>query len=397
MPFSRSAAFPSGFSGKSGALLLALCVAGFLLNAWLLWLKVSDPDHAVIGCGGAGCGSVLGSRWSQIFGIPVTVFGMLAYLAVVVAVWRGWAFLHAVGAFVLSGAVCWFVYIQAAILGLFCLWCMAAHVLGLATAAILWMRLSLRVEFQNIMTRATPCGLVVVLAFALAQIFGPSPASHRLGKTPTEAGNLSQLSIHAEGSGRKVTMARGLKVFHCESLPHLGNPAAPHVLVEYFDYQCAACRTMRGYLEDLMAKHPDKICLIVLPVPLEHACNRQMREDMPAHPGSCVLARLAMVVWRHAPQKFPEVHKAFFQNPAPSDPVARRFVQELLRQVDVDDALRDSWLDALFVANAEDWEKFSAKNNPKLPKLLLNESGILHGFPAQREQFFEVMEKELKL
>ena len=191
-----------------------------------------------------------------------------------------------------------------------------------------------------------------------------------------------------------MAFADGRKVFDVAALPHLGDAAARHVLVEYFDYQCPACRLMRGFLEELVARHPDEICVLVLPVPLEAACNTRLDGLAAPHPGSCYLARLALAVWREASGAFPEMHRAFFADPAPSDFAARAMVEKHIGPERLAAVLREEWVGQVLEANAADWAAFS-KNTPALPKLLISDKRILHGLPSGREEFIRVMEKEL--
>ena len=48
----------------------------------------------------------------------------------------------------------------------------------------------------------------------------------------------------------------------------LGDPKAPIQVVEYFDYQCPPCSTVRAVLDDWMIKHPGKIYLQLRYYPL---------------------------------------------------------------------------------------------------------------------------------
>lgn len=66
------------------------------------------------------------------------------------------------------------------------------------------------------------------------------------------------------------------------------------------------------------------------------------------------------------------------------------------RQPQLETALRDPWVDELIQANIKDWVAFSA-GTPKLPKLLISGTRILHGLPSGEADFIRVMEQELGL
>ena len=51
---------------------IALSVIGFVIAVYLLWTSMAQAGQP-IGCGeGSGCAEVLNSKWSQLFGIPVS-------------------------------------------------------------------------------------------------------------------------------------------------------------------------------------------------------------------------------------------------------------------------------------------------------------------------------------
>jgi uncharacterized membrane protein len=43
------------------------------------YLTANALSHTEVGCSVSGCNTVLGSKWSKIFGIPVSLFGMATY------------------------------------------------------------------------------------------------------------------------------------------------------------------------------------------------------------------------------------------------------------------------------------------------------------------------------
>jgi hypothetical protein len=199
--------------------------------------------------------------------------------------------------------------------------------------------------------------------------------------------------VHSRGGGRKVAFDRGRKSYDVAALPHLGPSTAERVMVEYFDYQCAACRRMSGFLDALLERHPRDLAVILLPVPLDRACN----PDVPLegeHPGSCEIARAALAVWRSAPASFPVFHRKLMADPSPANAV--RFALEHVSQQQLDASGKDPWMDELIQANRVDWRVFSSTTD-KLPKLLIRDSRILHGLPSGEEDFIRVMEKELNL
>jgi hypothetical protein len=220
----------------------------------------------------------------------------------------------------------------------------------------------------------------------LIQLFGPVPTTHRIEEAPVVSAPVAD--VHGQGGGRKVSFDGGAKRYDVEALPRLGPADAKHVLVEYFDYQCPACRTMHGFLESLRARHLRDIAVIVLPVPLERSCNRLLGPKDAEHAGSCELSRAALAVWRAAPGAFEEVHHAMFADPQ----AGLRIAHEKAAGASQD----DPWINEMLKVDAEDWIVFSSSTK-QLPKLLVADRRILHGLPSSEADFIRVMEKELGL
>ena len=166
------------------------------------------------------------------------------------------------------------------------------------------------------------------------------------------------------------------------------------MLVEYFDYLCPACRTMSGHLAALVAKHPQDVCVLVLPVPLEASCNPFLTESDSGHTGGCDLARAALAVWRRKPEAFPAIHAAMFSQG--DSTLAVDLARKAIGTPEFDAALHDPWIDRVIKADVGDWHALSSRTR-HLPKLLISGKRILHGLPSGQAEFIEAIEKELGL
>lgn len=373
-----------------GRILVFLALGGLILNFLLLYLKLAGNSAGLAGCGGGNaCSDVLNSRWSQVLGLPVPAFGVLVYLLLIIALLWDMKFLAAFCYTAVVGAAVWFMIVQAVLLHHFCPWCLAVHTVG-CLVMVVGLAGHLRdPSFQS----GLKTGAGSALALALLQLYGPSPATHRI----EGRGNLfasSRGAIHAQGSGRKVSFDEGRKTYDCSSLPHLGSLDAEHVMVEYFDYQCPSCHIMRNYLSALIRKHPAEICILLLPVPLDHACNRSLPAEDGGHPGSCELTKIALAVWRVKPETYPAIHEAFMSDPPLDVHTALALAQQQVPIGQLDAALHEPWIDRFIQADIADWMSFSG-NNKILPKLLISGKRILHGLPSDEADFIRVMEHEL--
>ena len=372
-------------------LLAFLSLCGLLINVLLLVWKLTDPAAGIAGCGGGGCGEVLASRWSQVFGLPLPALGIPVYVLLCAALlWRKYS-IAAFGFASIAGSAVWFTFVQAVILRHFCPWCMAAHGVG-GVIAVLGL---VSCKWDDGFRRGLQAGTAASLGLALAQLYGPAPATHRIDGDLNPA-KFPSGGVHALGNGRKIAFDDGRKTYDAASLPRLGTADAKHVLVEYFDYQCPACRTMSGYLSALVEKHPAAICVLMLPVPLDHGCNPSLPAIDAGHPGSCELTRIALAVWRLKPEAYPALHRAFLSEPPPDPAAALAFARAQVAPAQLDAAMRDPWIDQIIQADIADWVAFSGKAK-HLPKLLITGKRILHGLPSGEADFIRVMEQELGL
>lgn len=372
--------------------ILIFSITAFTINLFLWIRRLVDVDIGIAGCGGGrACDEVLNSRWSQIFGIPVTFFGILVYLGLMFSLSpRGQRLLAPmIGA--IAAAAVWFTFVQIGLLGKFCPWCMTAHALGLVVFTCGMLRLR-KIEGQAYASKhVMASGVLVFFAMALSQLYGPLPTTHRIEATASSS-LAEPIKIYARGDGRKASFADGTRIYNVSALPHIGPSKAEHVLVEYFDYQCPACQIMRGYLAALIAKHPQDICVILLPVPLDGECNHSLGPMEAGHPGSCEVARLALTVWKYAPNEFVRFHENTLKSITLED--YRRFAREIISPERLETAIRDPWITELIQANIADWVSFSSETK-KLPKLLVTGRRILHGLPSGEADFIRVMEQEL--
>jgi len=384
-------------------------LAGLLLSGWLLFQKLSGSITYLVGCGaGSGCANVLGSRWSQWMLVPVTALSLLLYAALLFLTFKPRrTALLAVGTS-LAGAAIWFGIVQAFILHAFCPWCLAAHLIGLACAVLIFRSGKSQAEASP----AKPgvlAGLAATAVLIAGQILGPVPDTHEESNVvlekPAEPKSADAAKpdlgpVHSRGEGRKVTFL-GNKQYNVSLLPHIGDPNAPHVVVKYYDYACNACRDLHEDLEAFQQKYPGKLCVIVLPCPINRGCNPHVPSHLENHANACELAKLSLACWRTDPESFPAVHHALFARPVLDLPKAMEVVKPLMKKPLAPDALNDPWIAEILAADADDYKRVNITNsgqtNYLMPKLLVGGTRMLHGVTKSREILFKALELEFKL
>jgi len=367
-------------------IVLILAMAGLAINLLLLSRHFPGSGAGIAGCGGGDCEEVLASRWAYVFRLPVTIFGTLAYTALILSLRRRFETWQLPALGLITGGACWFLFVQSVLLDRYCPWCLAAHSLAISLCAFGLLRMLLRRENLGSFARLGAWALSGLFAIGLAQIYGPEPVTHRIDDQPVGAGDAAAAS---QGSAQDGDAA----VRDLTQLPLLGPPSATHVMVEYFDYQCAACRTMADHLAALMARHPDTLAVRLAPVPMDNLCNSHVPPGA-RRPGSCELAKIALAVWYHTPEHFPAFHRELLAAPTPA--TARRAAHALMEPDELAERIAERRVMDVIRGNVADWRRFS-RHNEKLPKLLVRPGRMLHGLPSGEESFIRVMEEELGL
>lgn len=404
-----------------------LSLGGLLLSGYLSF-AYSGPDKYLVGCGGgSGCADAMGSKWSQWFLVPVTALSLLLYAALLFLTFKPRrTLLLAIGTS-LAGAALWFGIVQAFILKSFCPWCLSAHAIGLTCAVLIFRvtspgavtpsasaggskqkKTAAPVPAKDSMLPGLLAGLGATVVLIAGQVFGPAPETHLETNLVLEKDETAPLPgkpetsgpVHIRGEGRRVTFL-GNKEYNVSALPHLGNPDAPYVVVKYFDYACDACRDLHHDLEAFMAKHPGKFCIVLLPCPIERACNPHIPSHIKDHAHACELARVALACWRTDPGSFPAVHHALFARPVIDTSRALEAVTPLMKKPLTPDALKDPWIAEVLAADAEDYKRINITNsrlaNYLMPKLLVGGTRMLHGVTKSREILFQALEHEFKI
>lgn len=116
--------------GRIAAVSAIVAVIGL---ADAIYLTVHHYNAEPVPCGTAfDCEIVLNSQWAEIAGVPLAAFGALAYfvafaLAILAAFGdrRMWM-LHGIVVILMASYSAWLVYVQAALIGAFCQYCLVS-------------------------------------------------------------------------------------------------------------------------------------------------------------------------------------------------------------------------------------------------------------------------------
>ncbi len=108
------------------------------------YLTYTHFQHTPPVCPTSGCEVVQKSRWSELFGIPVALLGLLTYLSIVASTVIRHPLAKQAGAMIALVALgfnAYLFYIQAHEIGRFCTWCVSNEIVSLllAPVAIAWL------------------------------------------------------------------------------------------------------------------------------------------------------------------------------------------------------------------------------------------------------------------
>jgi len=289
-----------------------LIIAALVVSIYLGW--VSFGGSGVAGCGpDSGCDKVLNSRWSKWFGIPVSVPAFLLYTSMLVAFLRltpkasaqqqrqSWSLLVP-AAWVVIGAVVWFVALQLFVIKAMCPFCMAAHTCGLAGAAILlylapvheppekpWQR------EKDVYVVPKQARISALLGLAAVGLLIAGQLIYR--RAEFNVSSVGSANLQQTPAARVFEIYDGRFKFKMDEVPLIGSASAPQAIVSLFDYTCHHCRIMHGILKDTHHRFSNQLAIVSLPMPLDSQCNHTVRKTAPAHTNACEYARLGLAVW----------------------------------------------------------------------------------------------------
>ncbi|MCP4603585.1 MAG: thioredoxin domain-containing protein [Proteobacteria bacterium] len=252
-------------SAKAAIFIFTASLVGICLSAWLTYLHIRvhiDPTYVSVCALGerVNCETVAASSYSVFFGLPVSIWGLIAYLAAaILAIYEYKRVKHpgvSGSLAVLSVFMVVFSMILAIIstfvIGAVCLFCTATYVVNFAIAAVA-------------VTAARKCGGVFVCLSAEFAIFrkNPWPAIYSaLGLAIIlVAGPLGAFPRYWElASWRDGPMLP--HGFDEEGYPWLGALNPKIVIHEYFDYECPHCRAGHRKLRRLLSSHSDEVRIV---------------------------------------------------------------------------------------------------------------------------------------
>jgi uncharacterized membrane protein len=231
----------------------------------------------------------------------------------------------------------------------------------------------------------------------------PGDPPPTVGTADNDEYELTTPAAQAAAPSRTVSYFDGAIELSLSDVPLIGRPDARHILLKYFDYTCSSCRRMHHDLAAAVAAYPDDLAVIVIPCPLNLDCNPHADKEasLARGPGSheyaCELARLALAMWRIAPEEFQRFHNELFEHQLRMTPQAAILVgNSILQQERLEQASHDPWIDSVLEHSTEIYGRMK-RANPRMPKVLLGDRKVLHGVVVSPEALIELLRQQFQL
>lgn len=193
---------------------------------------------------------------------------------------------------------------------------------------------------------------------------------------------------------RIISVMGGRVKLNSYTWPIVGCPDAPHVLVELFDYTCPHCREMNDQLKVAMKRFGNQLAVLTLPVPLSHECNDTISITNQQHQDACELARLALSVWRKAPDSFPDYHNWLFETSRSRTAVeARHYAAQLVGHQALNMELGKPIVNQYIAKHVLLYKRAGQGTVPKL----MTEHITLRGQTGSSKSFCTLLEAELNI
>ena len=286
-------------------LLISAGVAAYLGWVHLVLTHGAGAFESACNLGGAfDCDKVNTSRWSELLGIPISLWAVPLYLAMG---WLGWVGrradprgARARGALVLVAG--WNVlvslvlaYISLFVLEYICLFCVGLYLLHGIALALVILPPDGRMPALPRLGDTAVCAGVALVTLALLYPLTLFLAASMDEAVVAELEQAAAAPARAEGATESERPAGGVKLpdvtVNIEPLPHaptLGPADAPVSVVVVSDFQCSYCRRLQGSLASLEDRYGERVRWSFVHYPLDKSCNPHMSRDM--HPRACAAA-----------------------------------------------------------------------------------------------------------
>ena len=306
---------------------LILALIGIITSLYSInhHMELKSKGHTEAACNissAINCDAVAASKYSEMLGIPLGVWGLGYFLAMAILAGTlatnhksskehepAWLILVGLGVVTSLGLAA----ISLGILNKVCLVCLIVYAITLAQGVLAWQLWSKRRLFIDFSLKTLIAGLSTAAIAAAVSVVGfnmirptaqlPSELQDLPGKHDGIAA-LPQLATNSVDIAINKSAYSGLGEDFRK-----GPDDAKIVIVEFADYMCPACGQTAPELEELHRQLGDSAQFVFKNFPLSNLCNSGVESNM--HPYSCDIAKLARCAGMNG--KFWEYHRKAFE------------------------------------------------------------------------------------
>ena len=321
-----------------------LSLIGIGLAGYLTYLHIGLMRGDLLGgaaCSGSGafnCHAVTGGSWGSFLGVPLSLWGILGYFAVLaIALWgrqSAEASLQAAAliTIVAAGSVAadlFLLGVQAVVLRAYCLFCLLTYVVNVLVLFVAWRGLAAAPGASVSHAGAAIGALMPSARQPASWLFWGMMLAAALGVAGVHVATLfltrgSLGDVRAQVRG--FLTSRPAVTIDTAGDPVDGPADALIRLVEFSDFRCPACQRASKFNRIVLANHRKDASLTFKHFPLDTACNDRVQRAV--HPGACELAAASECVNQQG--KFWPFHdRVFEQGPDYQVNHIERDVQEL--------------------------------------------------------------------
>lgn len=333
-------------------LLLAIIGIGLSYYALTHHLAVKFGDTGSFGCNindALSCDKVAQSAYSEIFGIPLGVYGMGFFGALLILLLTSffkedankdtlpfYKTLAIVGA-VVSAALFAISHFS---VGALCPTCLGIYLVCFAQLGlVLWRKGIFPSQYtkENFYNGATYAAVVLALVLGSYQFFkptshdNPGQVAQTAGEQPD--GSATQQADPAQmvaGKVHSIPLSKSAYAGLGEDY-RAGSDAAKVVIQEFADFQCPACSKAAQSVQLLKREYGDRILVVFRNYPLDNACNAAIKGEF--HKFACDAAVLTRCAGRIG--KFWPLHDQIFAN---QDQIDAKSLVAMAKSVGLSDA-----------------------------------------------------------
>lgn len=334
-------------------LLLAIIGIGLSYYALTHHLAVKFGDAGSFACNindALSCDQVAQSAYSEIFGIPLGVYGMGFFGAMLILLLTSffkedanrdtlpfYKALAIVGAVI---SVVLFAISQFSV-GALCPTCLGIYLVCFAQLGlVLWRKGIFPTQYakENFYNGATYAAVVLALVVGAYQFFKPTSHDNpnQAAQTPGGQGDSAASEAKADpaqmvaGKVHTIPLSKSAYAGLGEDY-RSGNDEAKVVIQEFADFQCPACAKAAQSVQLLKKDYGDRILVVFRNYPLDKACNAAIKGDF--HQFACDAAVLTRCAGREG--KFWPLHDLIFAN---QEAIDAKALESMAKTVGLSDA-----------------------------------------------------------